>query len=253
VSNPKTLDSETSRSNVGKTISRPHGVTWKRLFRRLANKVFDAAFIVKSPAGLQRTAVILHGDSCSGKSTVLRRLRRRYTGCTYMEADNLQYWKINADPDILNVALDLLTDAGVEKDKARALVRSIEEFSRLPDIHYSPHRVMVELLKTCLASDAVIATCGNLPPPHGEFGYYQLLVQCTGKAISHVLIAPDDVEYAKRIRSRGRAAQADSIIKNSGWRLRNRAFYDLVLTGNESTARILELIRTSIRLTKGSI
>jgi hypothetical protein len=163
-----------------------------------------------------------------------------------MEMDKLQYWKIDTDPDILSVALDLLVDAGMERDKARALVRSIEEFSRLPGMTYSPHRVMVELIKTCLANDVVIATCGNLPPPHGEFGYYQLLAQCSGKVISHVLIAPDDVEYAKRIRSRGKGMQADSIVKNSGWRLQNRAYYDLVLSGNESTARILELIRASI-------
>ena len=248
MSNPKTLDSETSRSNVGKTISRPHGVTWKRLFRRLANKVFDAAFIVKSPVGLQRTAVILHGDSCSGKSTILRRLRRRYTGCTYMEMDNLGYWKVGKDPNILDIALNLLTDAGVEMDKSRALIQSIEQFSQLPGMSYSPYTVMVELIKTCLACDAVITTCGNLPPPHGEFGYYQLLAQCSGKAISHVLIAPDEAEYARRIRSRGRAAQVDNIINNSGWRLRNRAFYHLVLTGNESTARILELIRATIKM-----
>jgi len=222
-------------------------VMWIRLFRRLANKVIDAAFIVKSPAGLHRTAVILHGDSCSGKSTILRRLRRRYAGCTYVEMDKFQYWKNEADPDILNVALNLLTDAGVERDKSRALVRSMEEFSRLPT--YSPYRVMVEMLKKCLANDAVIATCGNLPPPHGDFGYYQLLAQCTGKVISHVLIAPDEVEYVKRIRSRGKGAQAHNIVKKSSRRLRNRAFYDLVLTGNESTVRILELIRTTKRRT----
>jgi hypothetical protein len=220
---------------------------WKKLFRRLVNKVIDAAFIVKSPAGLQRTAVILHGDSCSGKSTILRRLRRRYTGCKYLEMDNLQYWKIDADPDILNVALNLLADAGVDMDKARALVRSIEEFGRRPGMTHSPHSAMVELLKTCLANDAVIATCGNLPPPHGEFGYYQLLAQCTGKSISHVLIAPDKAEYVKRIRSRSVVAQANSLIKNYGWRMQNRASYDLVVTGNESMARILELIRATIK------
>jgi hypothetical protein len=222
-------------------------VRWKKLFRRLANKVIDAAFIVKSPAGLQRTAVILHGDSCSGKSTILRRLRRRYTGCKYLEMDNLQYWKIDADPDILNVALNLLADAGVDMDKARALVRSIEEFGRRPGMTHSPHSAMVELLKICLTNDAVIATCGNLPPPHGEFGYYQLLAQCTGKSISHVLIAPDKAEYVKRIRSRSVVAQANSLIKNYGWRMQNRASYDLVVTGNESPARILELIRATIK------
>jgi len=161
--------------------------------------------------------------------------------------DSLQYWKIDADPDILNVALNLLADAGVEKDKAKALVRSIDEFSRLPGMTYSPHSVMVELLKTCLANDAVIATCGNLPPPHGEFGYHQLLAQCSGKAISHVLIAPDKAEYVKRIRSRSVVAQANSLIKNYGWRMQNRASYDLVVTGNESMARILELIRATIK------
>lgn len=222
-------------------------MAWGRRFQRLASKLFDATFIFKSPAGLQRSAVILHGDSCSGKSTVLRRLRRRYTGCTYMEADDIRYWKTKAEPGILTVALDLLAEAGVEKDKARELVRSIEEFARLPGMNYPPHRAMVELIKTCLANDAVISTCGNLPPPHGECGYYQLLTECSGKVISHVLVAPDDAEYAKRIRSRKLgAALADSLLKSYGWRQQRRACYDLVLTGNEPTARILELIRTTV-------
>lgn len=233
-------------------------MTWTSSFRRLANKIFyaarrrvnkviDAAYIFKTPAGLQRAAVILHGDSCTGKSTILRRLKRRYAGCTYMEADDLRYWKNEADPNLLKVALNLLTDAGVERDKSKALVRSIEEFSRLPGMAFSPHRVMVELLKTCLSSDAVIATCGNLPPPHGDCGYYQLLAQCTGMSLSHVLLAPDKAELAKRIRSRGQAAQLDTRIADNDWRIQHRAFYDLVLTGSESTARILELIRASIR------
>lgn len=226
---------------------------WARRFRRLANKIIDAAFLViKSPAGLRRSVVILHGDSCSGKSTILRRLRRRYSGCKYLEMDVFQYWKAGADPGILNVALDLLAEAGVEKDKAKALVRSIEEFSRLPGMAHSPHRVTVELLKACLESDAVMATCGNLPPPHGEFGYYRLLAECTGKAVAHVLIAPDKAEYAKRIRSRSAIAQADSLIKNYGWRQQNRASYDLTVTGNEPPAEILESIRASLTTKAGN-
>ena len=233
-------------------------MTWIKRFRRLANKVFyavrrrvnkiiDAAFIVKSSAGLQGVAVVLHGASCSGKTTILRRLRRQYAGCTYMEADDLKYWKIDGDSDDLNVALNLLTDAGVEKDKSRALVRSMEEFSRLPDMAYSPYRVMVELLKTCLASDAVIATCGNLPPPHGDCGYYQLLAQCSRKTMSHVLVAPDKAVLEKRIRSRGQTADMERIIAENDWWKQHREYYDLVLTGNESTARMLELMRASIR------
>ena len=218
---------------------------WIRRFRRLVNIIADAAFIIKAPADLQRVAVILHGDSCSGKSTILQRLRRRYSGCTYMEADDLQYWRIKPDPDILNIALDVLAVARVDDAKARKLVQTIEKFAELPGMTYSPYSVMVELIKTCLANDVVISTCGNLPPPHGEFGYYQLLAECSGKVISHVLVAPDSAEYAKRVRSRRRAAVADKLIKDYGWRQRHRAFYDLVVTGNESTARILELIRTT--------
>lgn len=227
---------------------------WKSLFQRLANKVrglankaFDAAFIVKSPANLQGHVVILHGATCSGKTTILRQLRRRYAGCTFMEADDVKYWKSEGDPDDLNVALNLLRDAGVETDKARALVRSMEEFSRLPDMEYSPYKVMVELLKTCLASDAVIATCGNLPPPHGDCGYYQLLAQCSGKTMSHVLIAPDKAALAKRIRSRDQTAEMDIIIAENDWWMQHREHYDLFLTGNESPATMLELMRASIR------
>jgi hypothetical protein len=213
--------------------------------QRLANKAFDAAFIIKSPAGLQRTIVILHGASCSGKTTILRRLKRRYAECTYMEADDLEYWKSEADPDILNLAHNLLMDNGVGRDKATALVRSIEEFSRLPNMDFSPYKIMVELLKRCLVSDAVVATCGNLPPPHGDCGYYQLLAQCSGKSISHVLVAPDNAVYAKRIRSRGEAARIEGHIRDNDWRMRNREFYNLVLTGNEPIASIMKMIRTS--------
>jgi len=227
-------------------------VTLKRLLRRLTDKVIDATYIIKTPIGLQHTAVILHGDSCVGKSTILRQLKRRYVGCAFMEADNLMYWKMKADPRMLSLAGNLLTDTGVEKDKANALVRSIEQFGQLPDMAYSPNSVMVELLKTCLVNDCVMATCGNLPPPHGEFGYYQLLAECTEKTMVHALIAPDKAELEKRIRSRGQVAQLETLLEGNDWRLRNKSYYNVVLTGNESTARILELIHASIGQTKAS-
>ncbi len=222
-----------------------------RELRRLALRVVDAAFLVKSPAALQGAAVILHGASCSGKSSVLRRLKKRYSGCTYLETDRLQYWKFEANPGLLNIALDLLTDAGVPVEKSRALLQSIEQAHREPE-KSSRHGSLVELLKTCLKSDAIIATCGNLPPPNIDNDFYQLLGQCTNKTTLHVLVAPDSAVHAERIRARGRDANLKRFIASSNQRLRNGAHYDLVLNGSETTAVILDLLRVAITRKRSS-
>ena len=218
---------------------------WRRIFRKLTNKAIDAAFIVKSSAGLGRSIVVLHGASCSGKSTILRRLRRRYSGCTYLEMDVLQYWRKEADSNILGVAAKILTEAGVDSGNATMLVRCIKHAHRLPKRN-TRHRSMVELLRIGISNDTVIATCGDLPPPDVDNGYYELMAECTNKTILHVLIAPDDAVLAKRIQSRGQTAFVKEYIASNNRRLRHRAFYDLVLTGNESAAEMLALIRTAI-------
>ncbi len=112
---------------------------------------------------------------------------------------------------------------------------------------------MVELIKTCLASEAVIATCGNLPPPHEDNGYYQLLGQCAGKTILHVLVAPDNAVHVKKIRSKGQTTLTKKhTASNDRWQ-QHKTLYDLVLTGSESAAQILELIHTTIRRTRSDL
>ncbi len=65
--------------------------------------------------------------------------------------------------------------------------------------------------------------------------------------VLHVLVAPDNAELVKRIRSRDQSVMTEQLIAGNNWRMQNRAFYDLVLTGNEPIANILELIHKSIR------
>ena len=60
--------------------------TVKRLKTKLG-RVVDAAFVLKRPLGLSDALVLIHGASCSGKSTVLRTLARRYRGFFALEAD----------------------------------------------------------------------------------------------------------------------------------------------------------------------
>lgn len=220
-------------------------VPWIGRFRRLADRVIDTAAILKSPTGLQGAAVILHGASCSGKSTILRRLKRSYTGCTFLEMDDLKYWRVAPDADVLNAASNLLIEAGIETDKSKALVHSIEHSDREPQKN-SRHGTMVELVKACIWHDPVIATCGNLPPPNVDKGFYRLLEQSTKKTVLHVLVAPDNTVLAKRIHARRLDAQAERFIASNNRWLQNRSFYDLVLTGDEPPAEALETIRTSI-------
>jgi hypothetical protein len=105
---------------------------------------------------------------------------------------------------------------------------------------------MVELLKACLVHDTVIATCGDLPPPSHDNGYYEMLGRYTSKTALHVLMAPESKVIAERTRMRDREAEMDRWLAGNRWRLATQAYYDLVLSGTEPTANILELIRNSI-------
>lgn len=214
-------------------------------FQRLALRVIDAAFLIKTPAAIQGAAVILHGASCSGKSSILRRLKKRYSGCTYLETDQLQYWTFEASPGLWKIALDLLTDAGVPLEQSRTLLQSIERAHREPGKN-TRHGSMLELLMTCLKSEAVIATCGNLPSPYIDNGFYGLLGQCTNKKTLHVLVAPDSAVHAERIRAKGRDAMLEHLVATNNRLLGNRVHYDLILNSSESNALILDLFRATI-------
>jgi chloramphenicol 3-O-phosphotransferase len=213
--------------------------------RRLTKRIVDAAFLIKSPANLAKAVVILHGASSTGKSYALRWLNRRYKGCVFIEMDRFLRSRVLPDPGILKTALDLLTDAGVAVKQAHALAQKIENADLLEG-KYPRHRSMVELLKACLAHDTVIATCGDLPPPRLDNGYYEMLGRYTLKTPLHVLVAPESKVLAERLRMRRRESDMDRWLASNRRRLSNKAYYDLVLSGTEPTANILELIRNSI-------
>jgi len=227
-------------------------MTWrwiKRSYRKLIEKALDAVFIFKTPVGFQSTLVIIHGASCSGKSTVLSQLKRRYSGCKFLEADQFRYWvreKKEIYSAISEKLVKSLTDAGIDSKKSKALVESIQDYDSLPGVSSPPYRIMAGMVKECLENDVIIATCGNLPPPHWKGGYYQLLANCTGKGILHVLIAPDKAAYIERVLSRGRETKMERFILSHMWRLENKHEYHLVLTGHEPTTMIIEMIRKSI-------
>jgi hypothetical protein len=228
-------------------------MTWrgiKSLFRRFIGKVVDAVFIFKSPFGLQKIIIIIHGASCSGKSTVMRRLKRRYNGFKFVEADNFQYTvreEKKTYSAMLEKVLKLLIDRGADRGKATSLVESIQDFASLPGLLNPPYKTMAGLVKECLENDVVIATCGNLPPPHWNGDYYRLLASCTGKGVLHVLIAPDNTTYMKRVRSRYLDAKMEKLLTTNSWRLENKQEYQLVLTGCEKTKMIVAMIHASAR------
>jgi hypothetical protein len=221
-------------------------VKLRQRIRWLTERILDAAFYIniKSPVNLSKGVVILHGSSCVGKSYVLRWLERRYKGCVFIEMDQFLYKNVLPDPGILKTALDLLTDAGVPVNQAKAFVQKIENVELVGG---NPrHRSMVELLKACLVHDTVIATCGDLPAPGYDNGYWEMLCRYTSKTALHVLVAPESKVLAERIRIRNREAEMDRWLVGYRWRLANRAYYDLVISGIEPTVNILELIRDSI-------
>ena len=78
------------------------------MYRKLIDKSVDSAFISKSPIGLQDIVVILDGAFCAGETAVMSRIRRRHTGCMYLEADQFKYWKrekTETDHAILEISL----------------------------------------------------------------------------------------------------------------------------------------------------
>ena len=219
-------------------------VKLKGRIQRITERIVDAAFFIKAPANLSKGVVILHGTSCAGKSYAMRGLKRRYKGCVFIEMDQFLYSWVLPDPGILKTALDLLIDAGVPINQAKALVQKIENADL---VEGNPrHRSMVELLKACLVHDTVIATCGDLPAPGYDNGYYEMLGRYTSKTALHVLVAPESKVLEKRLIMRNREAEMDRWLAGNRWRQANQAYYDLVLSGTEPTVNILELIRNSI-------
>jgi hypothetical protein len=188
----------------------------------------------------------------------MRRLESAYSDCKYVEIDVLGYWKSDPDPSILDRAANFLAEAGVSDDASIKLVQLIEQSHRWQG--RPRHLVMVELLNQCLLHDVLITTCGSLPPPNVDNGFYPLLEKCTNKRLLHVLVAPDEEELRRRLRLREteiRAARAiattnhwlekpaskaaRAIATTNHW-LEERALYDMVLTGNEPATVLLEML-----------
>lgn len=216
-----------------------------RILRRAIDRVIDALVIFKSPAGLSKGIVILHGASCAGKSTILLRLKRHYNQCHYIDMDKFRYWEIESGTDELSEARSLLDEAGTDKGLVQEMLHSIEHSHRVPT-GKPRNRVMVELLRASLEFDAVAVTCGNLPPPFVADGYYSLLEKCTDHFVIHVLLAPDRHILEQRVRSRGKSAEVEEYVSSNNWWLKNSAAYDLVLNGSESTTDVIDRIRTCL-------
>ena len=217
----------------------------ERIKRKTTERIVDTAFLIKTPANLSSGVVILHGASCTGKSYALRWLKRKYKGCVFIEMDRFLGHKVLPDSGILKTALDLLAEAGVSVNQAHALVQKIKT-ADLVGGRYPRYTSMVELLKACLLHDTVIVTCGDLPAPHVDNGYYEMLGRYTSKTPLHVLVAPEAKVLAERFKMRGRESEMDYWIVGQRWRMANRASYDLIVSGTEPSAKLLELIRDSI-------
>ena len=222
--------------------------TVKRLKTKLG-RVVDAAFVLKRPLGLSDALVLIHGASCSGKSTVLRKLTRRYRGFFALEADRLGYAVREPDETYAQVkeeTFQCLLGAGVERQGAKQLIATVDEFAQLGPRH-PPYRTMTGLIRACLEHRVVVATCGNLPPPKGGGGFYRELSACTGMRVRHLVMAPDEVNFRKRVETRNLGGRMETLISDHAWRLDSLGDYDLVLDGSEPIAEIVGMIRESIR------
>ena len=118
---------------------------------------------------------------------------------------------------------------------------------------YPRHGSMVELLKACLLHDTVIATCGDLPAPNVDNGYYEMLGRYTSKTLLHVLVAPETKVLVERFKMRDRESEMNYWLLGQRWRLANRTSYDLVVSGSEPSAKLLKLIRNSILKKRGAV
>jgi len=212
---------------------------------RYIRGLVDAAFI-KKPFELSSCVIILHGASCSGKSTLLRRLRRRHTGAQFIEADDFRYTeRIEDQLSLVKEARRSLSQSGVDAKEVELLIQTINEFAALPGLRYPPYKTMIGLIKACAESDVVVTTCGNLPPPNWSGEYYARLKEATGKSVLHVLLAPTKEVHRQRAEARGLGGQFAERYQGQIWRLETKVFYDIVLSGSEDIVKIVEMIRES--------
>lgn len=228
-------------------------INYRKAVKRLKTKlgrVVDAAFVFKRPLGLSDALVILHGTSCSGKSTILRALARRFRGFAAVEGDRLGYMAREpdgTDGQLMNETFEFLLGAGIDQQRARRLLDTVDEFAALEGLRYPPHRTMTGLIRACCKNSVVVATCGNLPPPTWQGGFYRELTSCTGQQALHVLIAPEEADFRRRVEARNLGERMETLVAGNAWRLDRQGDYGLVLDGSEAIEPIVGMIRERIR------
>ena len=229
----------------------------KRIIVTLYNKVLDKIYVFKLPINLDKVVVIFHGASCSGKSYYLRWLSRKYNGFRAVEMDRYLHSKIKPNPEFIENAFNKLSDSLFEHlivnfinpEFVNEKSNRLEEIIRSSDLldGKNPRYVsMIELFKESLINNVVICTCGDLPPPRLDNGYYRLLGNYTSKVIIHVLIGPNNEVLKKRIKFRGREQVMEKWLESNRRRISNKKYYDILLNGVESISDVVESINEAV-------
>lgn len=193
------------------------------------------------PDPRETRAFILHGGSCTGKSSVMRRLSETGIAIDGIEMDDCAYW------DDRPVALDL---THLQQAIPGATQRDLDSLTTLTHKLSRKAQLCVDHLIQQLATRTgpipehgaspriLVATGGALPtpPPKGKPSIYQWFADRLSIEFHHLLIDIPNDAHIEQIEKRGRTHLTDDILELHQKKRDQCKQFDAVKTGFDDIA-----------------
>ncbi|MEM9476145.1 MAG: hypothetical protein AAGA71_12685 [Pseudomonadota bacterium] len=185
---------------------------------------------------------ILHGGSCTGKTSLMHSLVKEGRRVHGIETDDCAYWEERDH----NVTLTLLRRL-VPSASARDVEHIHDALKPLSPKAWLCAEFLMNTLADLYAGagsvpDIIVATGGALPEPShpGTASLYSWLAERLPITFHHALIDVDEATHLANIESRGRAHLRDGILAFQAQKRANRDSYDFAASGFEALAHRIE-------------
>ncbi|MEL6644706.1 MAG: hypothetical protein AAFQ79_12290 [Pseudomonadota bacterium] len=181
---------------------------------------------------------VLHGGSCTGKSSLMRRLVAEGRDIHGIETDDSTYWE-DRPHQINRALLQRLVLGASDRDVSDvhfALAPSSPKAWRCAEYLLD---ILADLgAQRGTAPDVIVATGGALPTPpeRGQASLYSWLSDRLNIAFTHVLIDIPEDQHIAQMEARGRAHLKDSILAMTEQKRAQRARFDTAAADYDSLA-----------------
>lgn len=181
---------------------------------------------------------VLHGGSCTGKSSLMRRLVAEGRDVHGIETDDSAYWEDR--PHRVNRALlQRLAPGATDRDVSDvhfALAQSSPKAWRCAEYLID---TLADLgVQRGTAPDVIVATGGALPTPGetGQASLYSWISERLRLSFTHILIDIPEDQHIEQMEARGRSHLKDSILTMTVQKRAQRARFDTAASDYDSLA-----------------